>query len=195
MSTDELYWSERYQKGHTQWDIGYPSTPIVEFFKTINDKDLTILIPGCGNAYEAAHLNDQGFNNVTIMDIAEQPLLDFKNRFTTFPDKYVLHADFFKHQGQYDIIVEQTFFSAIQPNRREEYLSKINELLSDDGILIGVLFGIPLNKDKPPYGGLLKDYKVLFSSILEIDTLELCYNSIPPRKNNELFIKMKKRFN
>jgi hypothetical protein len=34
------------------------------------NKDIAILIPGCGNTYEAAYLLEQGFTNVTVIDIA-----------------------------------------------------------------------------------------------------------------------------
>ena len=34
------------------------------------DKTASILIPGCGNAYEAEYLLANGFKNITIIDIA-----------------------------------------------------------------------------------------------------------------------------
>ncbi|HXH19987.1 MAG TPA: hypothetical protein VNJ07_12995 [Chitinophagales bacterium] len=30
----------------------------------------------------------------------------------------LIHRDFFKHQGRYDLIIEQTFFCAINPKPR-----------------------------------------------------------------------------
>ena len=50
------YWTNRYSKAKTGWDIGYPSTPLKTYFDQLENKDLRILIPGAGNAYEAEYL-------------------------------------------------------------------------------------------------------------------------------------------
>ncbi len=55
MQLDEQYWSNRYQQGSTPWDIGEISTPIKEYIDQLEDKELRILIPGCGNAQEAGY--------------------------------------------------------------------------------------------------------------------------------------------
>ncbi len=67
---DEQYWNNRYQQQDTGWDIGYPSTPLKEYIDQIRDKNSSILIPGCGNSYEAEHLLLSGFSNITLIDIA-----------------------------------------------------------------------------------------------------------------------------
>jgi len=56
-----------------------------------------------------------------------------------------------------------------------------------------VLFNIPLNDDKQPFGGNEKEYRFLFNGKFVIDTMEPAYNSIPSREGNELFIKLIKR--
>ena len=33
-------------------------------------KNISILIPGCGNSHEAEYLLSQGFTNITVIDIA-----------------------------------------------------------------------------------------------------------------------------
>ena len=58
MLFDKEYWNEKYLQGSAGWDIGYASTPLVEYFSQLTDKNLRILIPGCGNAYEAEYLVD-----------------------------------------------------------------------------------------------------------------------------------------
>ena len=47
-----------------------------------------------------------GFKNVFVIDIAEQPLLNFKKRFPNFPESHLINDDFFNHNGKYDLIVE-----------------------------------------------------------------------------------------
>ena len=56
-----------------------------------------------------------------------------------------------------------------------------------------MLFNIPLNTEFPPFGGSEQEYKGLLNNYFEIKTMETCYNSINPRKGNELFINLKKK--
>src|SRR5690554_5540730 len=107
---DETYWQSRWENAETRWDIGYPSTPLVEYFDQLENKDLKILIPGCGNAYEGEYLIKKGFKNVYLMDIAPLAIKNIQKRFPAIPNESLLLGDFFEHQNTYDLIVEQTFF-------------------------------------------------------------------------------------
>ena len=109
-NNEENYWTERYQQQQTGWDIGYPSTPIKTYVEQLKNKQIKILIPGAGNAHEATFLHQNGFKNVHVLDISELPLKDFKKRNPDFPQEHLHHEDFFEHVGQYDLILEQTFF-------------------------------------------------------------------------------------
>lgn len=60
------------------------------------------------------------------------------------------------------------------------------ELLKPDGYLVGLLFNIPLNDDRPPFGGKLAEYRKLFSDYFDIQKMEIAYNSIPERQGSEL---------
>lgn len=103
-----------------------------------------------------------------------------------------MQADFFTYQGQYDLIIEQTFFCAIQPAMRERYVSKMYELLKPTGRLVGLLFNRVFEKG-PPFGGSKTEYEKLFCSAFEYKTFAECYNSVKPRSGSELFINFKKR--
>ncbi|MDG2153654.1 MAG: methyltransferase domain-containing protein [Crocinitomicaceae bacterium] len=182
---DLNYWSIRYQKEQTGWDIGEASSPLIHLFQGIQNKNAKILIPGCGNAYEAEYLLNAGYKNVYIIDIAKEPLDDFKNRNPNFPSKQILLGDFFKHQGKYDIIVEQTFFCAINPEMRPVYVAKCHEILNNTGKIIGVLF----NRDfdgGPPFGGNIKEYESLFKTKFSEVRFEHSHHSIKPRKESEV---------
>ena len=189
--TTEQYWSGRYENQITGWDIGYPSTPIKEYFDQIKDKNLRILIPGAGNAYEAEYLHQQGFTNIFVMDIAPQPLEQFAQRVLDFPKAHLIQANFFEHQGEYDIIVEQTFFCSFPPlpENRQAYAKQIANLLPKGGKLVGLWFTFPLQGDlvRRPFGGSKDEYISYFEPYFDIRILELCYNSIKPREGNELF--------
>lgn len=193
MSAYETFWNDKYKAGATGWDIGHISTPLKVYFDQVTNKDLKILIPGGGNSYEAEYLHNQGFKNVFVADISKVPLQNLQMRLPDFPKEHLLHSDFFDLKGKYDLIVEQTFFCAIDPSLRTQYVLKSNQLLKENGKLIGLLFNIPLNTDGPPFGGSKEEYQAYFEPYFKIETMETAYNSITQRAGNELFVKFIKK--
>jgi methyl halide transferase len=187
MKLNKEYWENRYQKNETGWDVGEITTPIKDYFDQISDKSLKILIPGAGNSYEFEYLINSGFENVAVLDFARNPLENIKKRLPSVSDEQLIESDFFEHNNQYDIIVEQTFFCALEPQLREKYAAKMTSLLQPKGKLIGLLFQFPLTEVGPPFGGSKEEYLLLFQNDFTIKKLETAYNSISPRKENELF--------
>ena len=190
---DPTYWEKKYEAGYTGWDIGHISPPIKAYIEQLKNKEISILIPGAGNAYEAEYLFNSGFKNITVLDFAKYPLDNLKKRIPNFPDSNLCKEDFFEHQSKYDLILEQTFFCALDPSLRKRYAQKMNDLLNDNGIVAGVLFDFPLTDDGPPYGGSLEEYKNIFSNVFKIKTLDRCFNSLKPRLGTELFIIFEKK--
>lgn len=187
MKLNSDYWQNRYQTNEIGWDTGKITTPLKEYFDQIENKSIRILIPGCGNSYEFEYLLNNGFTNVFVLDYAEAPLENIKKRIPNCNDNQLIHADFFEHQAEYDLIVEQTFFCALNPELRTKYVEKMHSLLSKNGKLVGLLFQFPLTEVGPPFGGSKEAYLDLFSELFDIKTLETAYNSIKPRQENELF--------
>ncbi len=146
---DWAYWDNQWAAGQTGWDIGYVAPALKEWFDSIIDKSADILIPGCGNAYEAEYLLNKGFNNITVIDIAPSAVRILKEKFKNREGIRILEGDFFKHEGEYDVIVEQTFFCAIDPSLRENYCEQMARLLKKDGILGGLLFDRTFEQGPP----------------------------------------------
>jgi methyl halide transferase len=189
---EKNYWSSRYQEKLTGWDLGDPSRPLKEYIDQLTNKDLRILIPGAGNAYEAEYLWNIGFKNVFVMDISKIPLENFKKRIPIFPDNQLIEGSFFEHKGKYDLILEQTFFCSFEPHpeNRELYAKTMASLLKPNGKLVGVWFDIPLIPNeftKRPFGGDKELYLSYLSPYFNVKLFEKCYNSIAPRAGQELF--------
>lgn len=184
---DEVYWSKRYKNNETGWDIGEVSKPLLKLFDHIESKDDYILIPGCGNAYEAEYLFECGYENIYIIDIAEEPISAFKSRNPNFPENQILLGDFFKHTGSYNVIIEQTFFCAIDPELRPNYVHKCYELLKNNGRLLGVLFNREFDGG-PPFGGNEEEYKSIFEKVFSTVHIMDSIHSIKPRLGNEVII-------
>ncbi|MGI9532504.1 SAM-dependent methyltransferase [Lutimonas sp.] len=188
MKLDQDFWSDKYQSNELGWDLGGVSPPLKAYVDQIDHKDISILIPGAGNAYEAAYLWEQGFRNVNVLDIAEEPLKNLKKRVPDFPDHQMHREDFFAHQGSYDLILEQTFFCALDPSLRVDYIDKMKSLLTLNGKLVGLLFDFRLDDVGPPFGGSEDAYTIDFKKRFQLNTIAPCYNSIKPRQGKELFI-------
>jgi SAM-dependent methyltransferase len=189
---DENFWSERYKLGLTGWDIGSPSSPFVQYLDQIENKSVRVLIPGAGNAYEAYYGFRNGFSNIHVLDISDEPLNMFRLKYPDFPKRNLHHQNFFNHSSAYDLILEQTFFCALDPGLREMYSQKMLELLNPGGILVGVLFDRNFDFQGPPFGGSKEEYLTYFAKKFEVEIFEPCYNSIPERLGSELFIKLRK---
>lgn len=187
------YWTERYQNSQTQWDIGFASPAIIDFVKENFDFDTKILIPGAGNAYEVEVLFNLGFKNVFLLDFSELPIQNFLNRNPNFPIEQILMEDFFEHNASYDLIIEQTFFCAIDRNLRGEYARKMHALLTTKGILAGLWFAREFTHDGPPFGGNWEEYEPYFAPYFKTLTCEICNKSIKPRLGNEYFIRFEKQ--
>jgi SAM-dependent methyltransferase len=192
-SLDENYWNNRYQQHQTGWDIGTISIALKAYIDQLQDKNLAILIPGCGNAHEAAYLLDQGFTNITLIDIAPAAVAAIQEKLPQYVGKqlHIICGDFFELQASFDLILEQTFFCALDPLLRNDYVQQMFDLLKAGGKLVGVLFNCSF-ESSPPFGGSQEEYIGLFSASFSITVIEDCYNSIAARAGNELFFILKK---
>jgi methyl halide transferase len=191
---DNDYWSLRYINNDAGWDTGSITKPLKEYFNQLQDKNIAILIPGCGNSYEAEYLLKNGFANITLIDISSVLCERLRQRLQAYLSQglQIICGDFFEHQGEYDLIVEQTFFCALDPSLRKKYAEAIPALLNKRGKLAGLLFNKQFETN-PPFGGSKDEYVKLFTQYFDIEIMEPCYNSIKPREGAELFIKMIKK--
>jgi SAM-dependent methyltransferase len=193
MELNKKNWNSRYDTKETGWDIGFVSPPLKEYIDQITDLNIKILIPGCGNAYEAEYLFSKGFKNVFIVDYSQIAISNLIKRIPDFPIFNAVCDDFFNISGQYDLILEQTFFCAIDPKLRNNYAKQISSLLKENGKLVGLFFSVPMFSDHPPFGGSKQEYIECFSKLFSINTIEKCYNSIKSRNNKELFFIFNKK--
>jgi len=111
MSSNQANWNSKWEQNLTGWDIGHISTPIKTYIDQLSNRNIKILIPGAGNSYEGEYLFKKGFKNISILDLSRVPFNNLKKRCPDFPDDSLIIGDFFGHQGSYDLIIEQTFFS------------------------------------------------------------------------------------
>ncbi len=190
---DRNFWNERYRSNETGWDLGQVSPPLKAYIDQLTDKNLRILIPGCGNSYEAEYLLEKGFTNITIIDIAPELVKRLKSKFRSKKNIKIILGDFFIHRAEYDLILEQTFFCALDPKLRKNYAEAMKGLLVKGGKLAGVFFSKEFETQGPPFGGTDTEYLALFGDAFKFRIFESCYNSFSKRADAELFVILEKK--
>ncbi len=186
------YWDRFFEEGRLGWDMGHVSPPLKAYFDQLKDKSVHILIPGSGNGWEAEYLFRQEFHHVYYHDFSLSAHRVFRDRVPEFPARHMLSDDFFLLKGQFDLVVEQAFFSSIPRNRREDYARRIYALLRPGGKFAGVVFNHEFNENIPPFGGSYEEYKKLFFKMFHVKHFALCRNSVKPRYGREFFFVLQK---
>lgn len=190
---DPQYWENNWKNQQTGWDIGHASPPLVRYIDQLEDKEMRILIPGAGSAYEAIYLHQKGFKQVYVCDWAPSSFTHLKEVSPGFPPDHLIVGNFFEQDIQVDLLLEQTFFCALDPSKRSDYVKQVTQLIRPGGILAGLLFGINFDFPGPPFGGQKEAYISLFEPYFDILHIDTEKESIDPRAGNELFIEMKRR--
>ncbi|MBC8081617.1 MAG: methyltransferase domain-containing protein [Hymenobacter sp.] len=194
---DEAYWRGRYIARQTGWDAGTITPPLRAYFDQLGSADhRRILVPGAGRAHEAEYLYRLGFPAVFVADVAPEALAALRQRVPDFPAAHLLHQNFFAllPAPSFDLLVEQTFFCALDPVLRPAYAQQCARLLRPGGTLTGLLFETDFGiSPEPPFGGSRAEYRTYFEPYFDFVHFETAYNSLRPRQGKELFICLKKR--
>jgi len=183
------YWNQRYREDNTPWDLGDVSPAIKHYMDGWTDRDARILIPGAGRAYEALYLHQQGFPNVYVCDWAPEAFHYLRSQAPDFPVDHQLVGDFFALDLTIDLLIEQTFFAAIDPSRRTDYVHRAASLIRPGGWLIGLLFDGELNRPGPPFGATRDTYRSLFSGAFQLEELDTAQHSVDARRGMEVFVR------
>ena len=198
ISLDSNFWNNKYINKTDRWDLGKITPFFIGLEKEIQ-RESNLLIPGCGRGYDALYFASKMHNVHAV---------DFSSFATNFLSTAALKnkinikistEDFFKlskkYEKYYDYIIEYTFFCAIVPSMRRAYAEKCYSLLRDHGALLGLF--LPLNDQKdvniPPFQVTVDDIYTVFEDLFKIEIIKTNIKSIPPRKNNEIFVKLIKQ--
>ena len=192
---DNSFWNLRYQNHQTGWDLGEISNPIKKWFDNQENKKINVLVPGAGKGHEVKYGFEKGFKNIFYMDLSSRAANLFKEICPLFPKDQILIGDFFSLKTPlfFDVIIEQTFFCAIDPVFRPNYVEKTNEILKKNGEIIGLLFNREFDTKGPPFGGTEKEYRVLFNNKFNFKKFENSLLSSLPRKEYEFWIEFIKK--
>uniref|UniRef100_Q479S7 Thiopurine S-methyltransferase n=1 Tax=Dechloromonas aromatica (strain RCB) TaxID=159087 RepID=Q479S7_DECAR len=144
------FWCKRFGEGVTPWDAGKVPMAFVDFVGA-QTTPLNSLIPGCGSAWEAAHLAELGWP-VTALDFSPLAIEKAREVLGDSPVKLVC-ADFFTFAPRQplDLIYERAFLCALPRKLWADWGKQVAELLPSGARLAGFFFLCDQPKG-PPFG-------------------------------------------
>ncbi|SVB64197.1 uncharacterized protein METZ01_LOCUS217051, partial [marine metagenome] len=190
------FWEDIYLEDDAGWDLG-ESTLV---FDKISDALPLgkVCIIGCGRGYDAVMFAQKGFE-VTAIDFAPSAISTLQSLASgagvminiVETDIFLLTSQF---SCEFDYVIEQTCFCAINPSRREEYEQLVKTIIKPNGKLIGLWFPLdkPMDDGGPPWGTTISEVKSIFYDGWKIEKEEFPELSISPRKNREKLIIFKR---
>ncbi|MBC8286072.1 MAG: methyltransferase domain-containing protein [Nitrospinae bacterium] len=181
-------WQGHYESNDLGWDLGQVAPPFVKLWQEKKLPSGKVLVPGCGRGHEVVFLSENGFE-VTAIDFSKGAVTYLENALKVRSlSGRVLHQDFFglddSHDGIYDLVLEQTFFCAISPRLRQDYVLNVARILRPGGTLVGLFY----HTDKeggPPYNTTREDIETHFLEKFEIQQLDKTSLSAEQRKDKE----------
>lgn len=194
MPTD---WEDQYQKNETPWDKGAASPGLVDFLGS-EAVTGTVLVPGCGVGYDVRALATGGAEAVGL-DVAPSAIRAAEALPRAGRERYEL-ADLFAlpgHlRGAFDWVWEHTCFCAIDPARRADYVSAVQEALRPDGRLLAIFYldpGQASPDEGPPFEVSIAELDRLFLPHFTLEREWLPEHAYPGREGREWMRLMRRR--
>ncbi len=143
---DSLFWSEVYEKHQDGWELGQAHPVLATRDWTRFSEVKRVLVPGAGRGSDAAFLaRVLPRARVTALDFAPQARLDALAKFNEPLSFDYECQDVFEYlrtqdSASFDLVFEHTFFCAIDPLRRAEYVRELSRVLKPGGCWLGIFF-------------------------------------------------------
>ena len=193
------YWDRIYREEQPRWDIGH-ATPVFENWlaarNTLGRGRIAIL--GCGNGHDVLLFAEYGFE-VTAIDFAAEPLANLRaNIPLKLKDRIeLLKADLYdlpeRYKNYFDFALEYTCYCAIDPERRDEYITAAHNMMKPGGYLIGVFFPTDGRPGGPPFAVRYEEVDEKFGHKFKTILDEIPADSVPKRLGKERFVILQKK--
>ena len=190
-SSKSDFWESRYRDHVTPWDAGKVPDALRDYTKRIKSGS-RILIPGCGSAYEAGYLAENGFH-VLAIDFSPAAVELASKNLSRFGD-IVRLADFFEfdYGKPYEVIYERAFLCALPPRMWPQYAPRMAQLLRPGGELAGFFFFRETEKG-PPFGTTPQALHALLDPHFDLVEDRMATDSIPVFQDAEHWQVWRKR--
>lgn len=180
------FWDERFEQRFTPWDRGGVPQRLRQFVAEFAAQ-ATVLIPGCGSAWELAFLCESGWD-ATAIDFSPAAVAAARRTVGRWQDR-VVEADFFSYApaAPLQLIYEQAFLCALPRARWPQVAARWAELLAPGAMLAGYFFFDDAPKG-PPFGTARTQLDALLAPYFECVADEDVTDSIPVFSGKERWL-------
>jgi SAM-dependent methyltransferase len=185
------FWDERFEREFTPWDRGGAPAELRAFVAQA-PAPLSVLLPGCGSAYELALMLEAGWD-ATAIDFSPVAVARAKSLAGQWADR-ILQADFFDYTPprQLDLVYEQAFLCALPRARWPEVVERWASLLPPGGLLAGYFFFDGVAKG-PPFGIARAQLDALLAPHFDCIADEAVSDSVPVFAGKERWMIWRRR--
>lgn len=200
------YWQHRFEVSDTPWELGCPSSVLVEAMRRVDTfgvslSHASVIIAGAGRGSDALELARRGANVLAVewsnQAASEMHALYEKQRHTIAGSLEIAQHNFFTLAPRsVDLAAEHTFLCAIDPSMRGSYASTMAQWVRPGGHLIGNFFiiseeeaaqlsnlSLTASGDGPPFGITARGLRTLLAPYFDECLLEPSAISDPGRRS------------
>ncbi|CAG4901157.1 TPMT family class I SAM-dependent methyltransferase [Paraburkholderia gardini] len=184
------FWDERFERGFMPWDqAGVP--PAFKAFAARHAEG-AVLIPGCGSAWEALALGQEG-RQVRAIDFSPNAVAAARKQLGAYAS-VVEQADFFVYEPPFTPawIYERAFLCALPKARWGDYAQRMAALLPAGALLAGFYF-LGATPKGPPFGIEREELEALLVPHFELIEDEAVADSIPVFAGRERWMTWRRR--
>ena len=144
------FWEKRYREQVMPWDAGRVPDMTLTFIAGLKPRS-TVLIPGCGTAYDARAFAEAG-HDVIAVDFSQAALEAARTVLGEWAH-CLQFGDFFTMDlaHKFDVVYERAFLCALPRRVWPRYAPRVAELLRPAGKLAGFFFWNDSERG-PPFG-------------------------------------------
>lgn len=193
------FWEDLYRQNKSPaWDLGRPTPVFIQWLKENPGLGQSVCVLGAGNGYDAVAFAKRGYA-VTAVDFAPAAVQKLQRKARRSQvSMEIMCRDMFslteEKQHSFDLVLEYTSYCAIDPRRRDEYVSMVLDLLKPEGRLIALFF--PMDQDPavgPPFGVKYTEVVDRFGPYFHFAAEEWPDLSVKSRRFREYFVIMERR--
>lgn len=199
------YWQGRFEQEDTPWQLDAVSTVLIEALNELVSlgyilRGKRVLSAGCGRGLDALELARHGAH-VLAVDWSERAVRDLRTQWESLRGGVdgtleVVAGDFFALKPEpLDLVLEHTFFCAVDPSLRSQYVLRMAEWVKPCGYIVGNFFvlseeevvalsnrSLSSHGDGPPFASTETELRGLFENSFSCNVLRPARSSAPDRR-------------
>jgi len=195
------FWDERFEADVTPWDAGGPPPAFARFVASGRvPTGASVLIPGCGRAWEVDVLDRAGYR-VLAIDFSPAAIARAGARLGARAGRLLRLADFFALDAPpFDWIYERTFLPALVPELWPAWAGRVAQLTAPQSLLAGLFFIDPAvqppSRRGPPFAIRRDELDALLTAHFECiqDEAVPAGESVPVLAGRERWLTWRRRY-